>query len=301
MQIVTNQFQKEIKKHGSDAFPLLVSYEQLSRYPSGSFLWHWHPEIEITLVEEGHMLYKANQCIFHLKKGEILFVNSNVLHAGFMENFKDCKYTSVTFDAKLIYGFYQNIICKKYVEPVLQDFSLPAIHIDYSREWHEVFSEKIREIIRLNEEKSPYYELDTVMELQAAWRLILENKCSELSFTAHDKREHDRIRAIMDYLEKNFGSKILLKDIAAHIHLCESECSRLFRRYMNMSLFTFLQEYRVERSLEYLLNPEYSIMEIAEKTGFADSNYYSKVFSRVKGCSPLKYRKQYVREGGDYE
>ena len=96
------------------------------------------------------------------------------------------------------------------------------------------------------------------------------------------------VQEIMDYLEHNYMNKIQMKDIAEEIHLCESECSRLFKRYMNVSLFTFLQEYRVERSLEFLLSSDDSIMEVAQKSGFTDSNYYAKVFSRVKGCSPQK-------------
>lgn len=48
MQIVTNQFQKELKKHGNDHFPFLVSHHNLSEYDSNSFMWHCHPEIEIT-------------------------------------------------------------------------------------------------------------------------------------------------------------------------------------------------------------------------------------------------------------
>ncbi len=50
MQIITNQFQKELKKHGSDHFPFLVSYQRLSEYDSNSFMWHYHPEIEITYI-----------------------------------------------------------------------------------------------------------------------------------------------------------------------------------------------------------------------------------------------------------
>ena len=41
MQIITNQFQKELKKHGSDHFPFLVSYQRLSEYDSNSFMWHY--------------------------------------------------------------------------------------------------------------------------------------------------------------------------------------------------------------------------------------------------------------------
>ena len=56
MQIITNQFQKELKKHGSDHFPFLVSYQCLSEYDSNSFMWHCHPEIEITYVKEGSII-----------------------------------------------------------------------------------------------------------------------------------------------------------------------------------------------------------------------------------------------------
>ena len=58
---------------------------------------------------------------------------------------------------------------------------------------------------------------------------------------------------------------------------------------MNTNLFTYLQEYRIERSLEDLCKGK-TISAAAEKAGFSDSNYYSKVFAKVKGCSPREYR-----------
>ena len=50
---------RELKKHGDNAFPFLVSYERLSGYETGSFLWHWHPEIELTYVKKGEMLLQG--------------------------------------------------------------------------------------------------------------------------------------------------------------------------------------------------------------------------------------------------
>lgn len=61
--------------------------------------------------------------------------------------------------------------------------------------------------------------------------------------------------------------------------------------HMNTNLFTYLQEYRIERSLEDLCKGK-TISAAAEKAGFSDSNYYSKVFAKVKGCSPREYRKR---------
>ena len=110
MQIITDPAGKELKKHGDSSFPFLVSYERLSGYETGSFLWHWHPEIELTYIEKGEMLYKINQNTFHLKEGQAIFGNANALHAGYMYQDQDCQYIPITFDPKLIYGFSGSLL-----------------------------------------------------------------------------------------------------------------------------------------------------------------------------------------------
>lgn len=290
MQIITNQFQKELKKHGSDHFPFLVSYQCLSEYDSNSFMWHCHPEIEITYVKEGSMHYRINNRSFYLKEGDIIFCNSNALHSGEMENQEDCSYIPITFDPKLIYGFFQSTICTRYVDPVIQNLAVCALHIDYSEKWHETFRDRMLEVISLDKKKPDFYELDISIRMQLLWRLLVEHLPHQPVSTTSDFTEYERIRRILSYIEQNYMNQITLDDISEHIHLCESECTRLFKRHMNTTLFSFLQEYRIERSLEYL-NTKESISSIAEKTGFSDSNYYSKVFSKIKGCSPREYRK----------
>ena len=290
MQIVTNQFQKELKQHGNEHFPFLVSYQKLSEYESGSFMWHWHPEIEITYVRKGTMCYKVNNLVYHLKEGDIVFNNSGALHSGTMENQEDCTYIPVTFDPRLIYGFFQSTINSKYVDPVIQDSMLPAICIDQSESWHRPFREYLLRIIALDEKKPDFYELDITICLQSMWRLLLEHITYEPQASRENSLEYDRIKKILSYIEDNYQNKITLNDIAGHIHLCESECTRLFKRHMNTTLFAFLQEYRIERSLEFLQSGE-PVSDVALNTGFSDPNYYSKVFAKIKGCSPREYRK----------
>ena len=289
MQIITNQFQKELKQHGNEQFPFLVSYQKLSEYESGSFMWHWHPEIEITYVQKGTMCYKVNHMVYHLKEGDIVFNNSGALHSGTMENQKDCAYIPVTFDSRLIYGFFQSTINSKYVDPVIQDSMLPAICIDQSESWHKPFREYLLRIIDLDEKKPDFYELDITICLQSMWRLLLEHITYEPQASRENSLEYDRIKKILSYIEENYQNKITLNDIAGHIHLCESECTRLFKRHMNTTLFAFLQEYRIERSLEFLQDDQ-PVSAVADKAGFSDPNYYSKVFAKIKGCSPREYR-----------
>lgn len=289
MQIITNQFQKELKQHGNEQFPFLVSYQKLSEYESGSFMWHWHPEIEITYVQKGTMCYKVNHMVYHLKEGDIVFNNSGALHSGTMENQKDCAYIPVTFDSRLIYGFFQSTVNSKYVDPVIQDSMLPAICIDQSELWHKPFREYLLRIIDLDEKKPDFYELDITICLQSMWRLLLEHITYEPQASRENSLEYDRIKKILSYIEENYQNKITLNDIAGHIHLCESECTRLFKRHMNTTLFAFLQEYRIERSLEFLQDDQ-PVSAVADKAGFSDPNYYSKVFAKIKGCSPREYR-----------
>ena len=289
MQIITNQFQKELKQHGNEQFPFLVSYQKLSEYESGSFMWHWHPEIEITYVQKGTMCYKVNHMVYHLKEGDIVFNNSGALHSGTMENQKDCAYIPVTFDSRLIYGFFQSTVNSKYVDPVIQDSMLPAICIDQSEPWHKPFREYLLRIIDLDEKKPDFYELDITICLQSMWRLLLEHITYEPQASRENSLEYDRIKKILSYIEENYQNKITLNDIAGHIHLCESECTRLFKRHMNTTLFAFLREYRIERSLEFLQDDQ-PVSAVADKAGFSDPNYYSKVFAKIKGCSPREYR-----------
>ena len=290
MQIKTNQFKKEVKEHGNYNFPLLVSKERLSQYESGSFLWHWHPEIELTLITKGKMIYKVNNSTFSLQEGQALFGNSGTLHAGYMINSQDCEYYSITFEPKLIYGYDNSIVFIKYVKPIIQNISLPAIHFDLSENWHKNVISLIQEIIEIESNQKSTYELDIISKLDEYWKLLFLNTDKVPLGTPYDRNSYNRIRNIISYIEEHYDSDLSLEDIAKSIHVCRSECSKLFKRFMNIPLFEFITQYRIEKSVEYLINTNYSIMEIASLTGFNDSNYFSKVFKKQKGCSPSQYR-----------
>ena len=69
------------------------------------------------------------------------------------------------------------------------------------------FSEYVREIITLYEEKKEFYELDITGTLQKLWRCMLQNLPENLPYTEHSKLERNRMREIMDYLEHNYMNK----------------------------------------------------------------------------------------------
>ena len=298
MQIITNQEQKETKSHGNPGFPMLVSYEQLSHYESGAFLWHWHPELEFTIITKGQMLYQINQQVFQISEGQVLFCNANALHTGHMFQNQDCEYTSITLDAKIIYGFHSSILKEKYVDPITQNFALSGLFFDMSQTWHKDILAYLRKIISFYEEQSSMFELEITIVWHQLWKIILENCHSTLiseEATAANPLEqasYQRVLSIMHYLELHYMDKVTLQDISDLLHLSSCECSRLFKKYMNTTLFSFLQEYRIERSVELLSHTDLTITEIAVQTGFSDSNYFTKTFVKLMGCTPSAFRKR---------
>ena len=295
MQILTNQFQKELKEHGGFQFPLLISNERLSKYDSNSFLWHWHPEIELTLITQGQMIYEINNEEFHLCQGEALFGNTGVLHAGRMYENMDCEYVSITFDPRLIYSYENSIFYLKYVSPFIQNLSLFSICFDLTKPWHKEIIKILNELVAIHQQQQDTYEIDVLIKLLEFWKVLYLNYDTTQTITSSERHNYERIRSILSFIEENYSHKITLEEIADHIHICKGECCRIFKQYMKIPLFRFILEYRIEKSLKDLVASNDSIGDIAAKAGFGDSNYYSHTFYKVKGCSPTEYRKKTLK------
>lgn len=290
MQIQINEEKKELKLHGKAQFPILISDEKLSNYTSGAFIWHWHPEIEITLIVEGEILYRIQDKTYLLTKGNILFGNVNTVHTGKMKEEKDCKYISITFHPRLIYGFKDSLIYTKYVQPIIFNRALSSLYFaENTKNYDRLFS-LVQELISCYRKKEEFAELKITHLLQEIWKIIYEKK-DQVADTLINPKEYERMDEMIAYVHHHYKDPITLEEIAREIHLCKGECSKLFKKCMKISLFSYLQEYRIERSVEFLLDPDYLIADVAEEVGFSSANYYIKVFKKYKGCSPLKYRK----------
>lgn len=295
MQLEITKNQKEIKSHGRFEFPVFVSHETLSQYENGSFIWHLHPEVELTLILDGEIIYQVNNQIHHLSAGDGLFCNSSALHTGRMINDTDCHYISVTFHPRIIYGFDGSILQHNYVTPILNCDQLDSIAFYHEEEWTFPVLDLIKKIQELYAEQPAGYEMLIQQHLSYIWLLIYQNTYSRLQTQTNDTSRSldlERLRNILSFIQTHYSEKITLNDISAQINLCSSECCRLFKKYTQQSLFDYLLYYRVEKSLPLLKENRLSITEIAGQTGFSSPGYFSRVFQKHMHCSPSQYRKK---------
>lgn len=94
-----------------------------------------------------------------------------------------------------------------------------------------------------------------------------------------------------EYVQEHYFEKISLTDVADKIGVTPGYLSTLFQKQLDKGFIDFLNEVRIERACTYLQQNYLKTYEIAYKVGFNDEKYFSKVFKKLKGCSPSEYKK----------
>lgn len=96
---------------------------------------------------------------------------------------------------------------------------------------------------------------------------------------------------IMKYLKQNYASQITLPILAERFNCSQSTIIKSFKKEYQTTIIKVLNDIRLDKSVEYLLDSRLTIKEITSLCGFTDQNYFSKVFFHKNGVSPSMYRK----------
>lgn len=100
------------------------------------------------------------------------------------------------------------------------------------------------------------------------------------------------IRKALRFIADNYYEHLELSTVADCVQLSPSYFSTLFRQVVGVNFREHLCRVRVEESKRLLLSTDYSLADIAVSVGFPDQSYYCKMFKRIVGLSPGKYRTQ---------
>lgn len=270
---------------------MLVSPERLDAYEMGSFACHWHPEIEFTLILTGEILYQVNDRTYHLKKGDGVFCNANMLHTGRHADSHDCTYLSVTVNPSLLYGYEASLLQTKFIQPVTENPLLPSASFSREVPWEREVLSHLDTIRQLWQEPPRSYELRLLTELYQIWILLFDHLDLDARPSSGDVRELERLRRIVTFIHGHYMEHISLEDISGCVNMCKSECCRLFKRNMNQPLFDYLLHYRIRQSIPLLVQGKDSITDISLQCGFSSPSYYTKLFRKFMGCTPREYAK----------
>lgn len=118
--------------------------------------------------------------------------------------------------------------------------------------------------------------------------------CQELS--EMDTEGNSIIVKIKQYLLKNYEKDITLKELSDTFYLCTSYLSSYFKKETGQTISDYLIMLRIQEAKKLLQRPELTVEEIAKKIGYSNGRYFSTLFKKMTGLSPVQYRLRSINE-----
>ncbi|WP_344909656.1 helix-turn-helix domain-containing protein [Amphibacillus indicireducens] len=166
----------------------------------------------------------------------------------------------------------------------------------------ETTQQKILELIwmisRLLDEMNIHLEWKSLKLYSETYQQFIEeirlflNRLKEKYQTYHQNLESDVIKQIKQYIIDHSSEEISLDLLADRVGLSTIYISKMFKEKLGINYIDFLTECRIEKAKELIQNPEKSIKEISYDVGYHDPNYFSKVFKKTTGISPMTFRER---------
>lgn len=147
-----------------------------------------------------------------------------------------------------------------------------------------------REIFLYNDAYMQQINKFSDIEELSVWITGVMHRFIQHSFDFAQIKHSDVVFKAMEYIRQNYDHKLSLDDIAQHVYLSRSYLSSLFREEAGQTLFSYINQVRVEKSKLFLMDPSVSLAEAAALCGFEDQSYFTKVFRKITGLSPKQYR-----------
>jgi len=104
---------------------------------------------------------------------------------------------------------------------------------------------------------------------------------------------NEYISKVVNYIDDNLISDINIEELVQMTPFSRRYLEVKFKKEMNVSIYQFILQSRIENLSNLLLTTNRSLFDLALESGFNDSKNISRLFKRIKGCTPTKYRQKF--------
>jgi len=104
-------------------------------------------------------------------------------------------------------------------------------------------------------------------------------------------RNASLVEKAVRYVEENYHQELSLEDVAKQVFLSPCYFSRLFKQVKGWSFSEYLTQVRMEEARRLLKNTDFQISEVAGRVGYRDARYFSQVFKKNEGRTPVSFRR----------
>ena len=274
----------ENRNHGTKECPY-VFYHMTGRKPYCQIPVHWHHEIEIIYIRNGHLKLAISGVPYLGTAHSVFIVNSGELHLmqtddGFVD------YYTFLFPLEFI-SFQTN----DYLET---EYLLPLRNGQFVFK-NDFTGELKKKQIDICEQLSfkPYDSNKHQLQIRILLLEFLQNMIDHdmLDHVPSQKNELDK--EMISFIQQNYCNEISLSNLSDCFHLSEKYLSRYFKEHFQISFTQYVKHLRLSHAEKLLISSDMSVTDISYQCGFQNISHFIRTFSNAYHISPLQYRKLY--------
>lgn len=262
--------------------------------PLGAASFHYHNFYEIIYVLEGEYSSLLENQTYHLRKGDFLLINQNVMHKyHFVEKKHDRSkriilWVTAQYLEQLSMGDMELTACFMGRESCAYHFPV------YYEEMLRGYLLKLA-MAEVMEGELPGAKQVLDRGYLTLFFVYLNNLCSREEYWFRDENvvQHPLVGQVSDYIEAHIAERITLEELAEHIHMSKYHFLRRFKELTGVTVHAFVTNKRLIRSCELLKEGE-NITQVYQACGFTDYSSFLRNFKNAFGVSPGKYEDFYM-------
>lgn len=147
--------------------------------------------------------------------------------------------------------------------------------------------------------RKDYLSLVLMMENLEEIRSWFLEKMTAVTESIHNKKEEQSVSVVSKakiFIRENYCSEISLDDVSKEMNISPYYFSKLFKEEEGVNFIEYLTSLRINRAKEMLGDKRKSVKEISISCGYADPNYFSRIFKKQTDMTPREYRESLEQE-----
>lgn len=255
---------------------------------SNTFAWHYHyhPEYELVFVVGGTGRRHVGSHLSYYEDGDLTFIGSNLPHSGF-------GFGALGEHEEIVIQFRDDFLGENFLEKP----EMKAIKALFERSSFGItFGGNTKEQIGAEMIKLPHLSpFERLLHLVEILKILAESTDFELLNATKNRndfniKDQTRLKKIYEFVEQNYHQPIDMKAVADVANLTVPSFCNYFKKVINMTYTDFVNEYRINQACMLLLSDK-SITDISFECGFTNVSYFSETFKKIKGKTPMQFRK----------
>lgn len=260
---------------------------------------HCHNCLELNFVEKGTGTYIIGGKMYPMEPGDIFVINNSEHHLA-LHNSEDLTLTVLILETGHLWSSPSGV---DYLKPFLgrsKSFSNRITSAeDAYPEMQQVFAWLKKELLmetaqsdRFMDEQGSFLVTEATVNLLLALLHRHYEKKKELSKENGMDYLLGPVGKVFSYINEHFSEKLTLEDLAKESSLSRTYLSKYFKELTGQTLFTYIQQTRVQYASYLLQTSKKSIAEIAVESGFETVSYFNRIFKKYYGMAPGQFRQE---------